>query len=235
MFIRILLRRIIFKIAKNSILFKRLDLHLEDILKKKFPAGSEFNFVQVGANDGISHDWLYDFVKERKSSGIVIEPLHDFFTQLKENYSFSKDVIPLQYAVHATAKEINLYRVQKEFLSNYPDWAGGIASFSAEHLHSSGLIDPSHIIQEKVPAKPLNDILEKNYKAKKIDLFQIDTEGYDLEILKMLDLTKFTPSYIKMEYVVLSKDEIIQAKQLLSNSNYNYFFEGGDLIAVRKN
>jgi hypothetical protein len=103
---------------------------------------------------------------------------------------------------------------------------------SREHLQSSGLIDPQHIVEEQVQAKHLMDIIHNDYAQKNIDLFQVDTEGYDWEILKMLDLSKYTPRFIKLEYVNLSAEEISQVKSLLHNNGYVVYFEGLDLIGI---
>jgi hypothetical protein len=44
-------------------------------------------FIQIGANDGKTHDPLYKFVTEFGWSGILLEPLPDIFERLKANYA----------------------------------------------------------------------------------------------------------------------------------------------------
>ena len=58
---------------------------LSSYIRKK----GKLSFIQIGANDGISSDPLYRFVKRNrgKVKGIVVEPLPDFFVKLKKNYS----------------------------------------------------------------------------------------------------------------------------------------------------
>ena len=41
-----------------------------------------FRFVQVGANDGVSHDPINAFVTRNRLAGVVIEPLPDVFAKL---------------------------------------------------------------------------------------------------------------------------------------------------------
>ena len=45
----------------------------------------------------------------------------------------------------------------------------------------------------------LNDILESQ-NVTKIDFFSLDVEGYELEVLKGLDLKRFTPKVILVEW-----------------------------------
>lgn len=228
---RIFLRRVFYKLSKNSGLYKKVDLQLEEILKKKFRPGSDFYFIQVGANDGVSHDWLYDFVKDRKSYGVVIEPLPDFFALLKKNYSYTPRVKPLHCAVHASANDISLFRVDAAALKDLPDWAGGIASVSLDHFKNSP-VDPKHIVEEKVPARHLMEIIKNDYKHQRIDLLQIDVEGYDWEVLKMLDFHQYKPAFVKMEYVNLSEADIAATRALLARNGYMMYYEGIDLIAL---
>ena len=52
--------------------FRYTVLNLNRILEKNYPIKSVFNFIQVGANDGVSFDTLFEFVKKRDVSGILI-------------------------------------------------------------------------------------------------------------------------------------------------------------------
>lgn len=56
------------------------------ILERNFPKKRKFSFIQVGANDGISFDFLYEFAISRQSSGSVIGPVIDYFKELVINY-----------------------------------------------------------------------------------------------------------------------------------------------------
>jgi len=61
------------KKLRNKILNCRL------ILENNYKQESSFNFIQVGANDGVSFDFLYDFLIKRNSKGIVIEPIKEYY------------------------------------------------------------------------------------------------------------------------------------------------------------
>ena len=66
---------------------------------------------------------------------------------------------------------------------------------------------------------PLMDIIKKS-KFKTIDLLQIDTEGFDYEVLKMFDFKIFSPILVQFEYVHLSKNDYKNSVNLLSNNGY---------------
>jgi hypothetical protein len=89
------------------------------------------------------------------------------------------------------------------------------------------------MVQETVEADTLSNLLEKNLESDRIDLFQIDVEGYDFEVIKSLDFGKYRPSIIKYEHVNLSILDQNLAKIHLKAYGYFLFKEGGDTIAVR--
>ena len=52
----------------------------------------DFFFVQIGANDGINHDPLHEYVTKYNLSGLVVEPQPDVFELLRKNYESFKKV-----------------------------------------------------------------------------------------------------------------------------------------------
>ena len=60
--------------------------------------------------------------------------------------------------------------------------------------------------------------LIENYNIKKINLLQVDTEGYDYHILNMV-LNKIQPEAINFEYNLLPPNELKLAEELLKDYN----------------
>lgn len=228
----ILARRLIAPFYKGERKLPLLHCSFSKILSKNFQPGSTFSFIQVGAYDGVSHDILFEFVRERRSSGIVIEPLRDIFLHLAENYSFNKNIIPVNIAVHSTLKEITLYRVDPHHFSELPDWVGGISSIDRLH-HQKTNIPSEMIIAEKVPALPLMKIINDYYTEKSVNLLQIDTEGYDFEVLQSLSFDMLRPDVIKIEYVHLTADTIKAAIKLLRGKDYFCMYDQRDLLGIQ--
>lgn len=201
------------------------------ILEKNFPKDNAFNFLQVGANDGVSFDFLYSFVTHRKVSGIVIEPIKEYYQELCENYKSYPNVLTVNKAVHETATTATIYKIDTESAKIYPDWVKGIASFDRTHLTKFEFIDPEHIVEEEVIAAHLMDIVNGNI-LESLDYFQVDTEGYDFKVIEMFDFTNYTPKMVKAEYINLSKPEKRAIKRKLRRHGYYVFIQGLDVIGI---
>ena len=229
----------IFKLGYNKIVGKtisilskrRFSLNTEKILKSNFPSDTIFTFIQVGGNDGISFDFLFDFVTSRKSKGVIIEPIPVYYNELHNNYMKYPDILTVNKAVHPEKEKENIYKIKDENLRDYPDWAKGIASFNKQHL-SKIITDLSdaHIEELEVQCDTLMNITSPFLND--IDYLQIDTEGFDYEVLKQIDFNKYFPSIIKYESVNLENETAAQAVKLLRSQGYFCFAEGIDTIAV---
>jgi FkbM family methyltransferase len=191
-----------------------------------------FKFVQVGANDGVRFDRLYGLVTLARVPGVAIEPLPDVYARLRQNYSDYPNVMTVNAAVHATEKSMAIYRVDTSFAKEKNDWMGGIASFSRRHLENHG-VPEGRILTEQVPCRPLMDILE-DCNALDAMYLQTDTEGYDGEILRMIDFARFHPSLIKFEAEHLTSGEYELIVDLLRGHGYRVFRDGLDAFAHQR-
>jgi FkbM family methyltransferase len=169
-------------------------LILDDQRKK---AGDDFFFVQVGACDGVSFDFLYDFVTTHRLKGIAIEPLPDLYKELKANYADYPGVVPLNVGLHSTATEMKMYRIASD-AEDLPEWVKGISSMDPEH-HKLYNVATKHVVTESVQCTSWKGFVEQHHVTR-IDYLQLDTEGYDYEILEMLDLQQLRPAVIKFEH-----------------------------------
>lgn len=208
--------------------------HLRPILENNFK--KTFKFVQVGANDGKSFDYLYDFVTVRNSIGVVIEPIAQYFKELKKNYKDCQNIKCLNVAVHATLSQVVIFKINPEFEQLYPDWVRGSASINSTHITNCiANVNFDHLVEELVQAKNINKILEENSLNINVDYLQIDTEGYDYEVLNQINFNLFKPSIIRYEFVNLTEEEKGKSKILLKAHDYYLFDEGSDKIAINFN
>lgn len=201
------------------------------ILEKNFPEKSSFSFLQVGANDGVSFDFLYNFVINRKSNGIVIEPIKEYYKELCENYKNQPEILKINKAINKTAGNVTLYKIDSTKIYFYPDWVKGIASFNLNHLRKFDFIKKEHILEEIVIAEPLMNIVNE-CNISSFDYFQVDTEGYDYEVVDMFDFKKYKPKMVKAEYVNLTAEEKKKIKIKLRANSYYVFFQGLDIVGV---
>lgn len=94
----------------------RFEKKVENLAWLRNPKRSnkKVKFIQIGANDGIRFDNLFFTVTDHKWSGLVIEPMKDYFERLKLNYRDNPEVIPLNLAIHPTKKFIQIYKVNRK-------------------------------------------------------------------------------------------------------------------------
>jgi FkbM family methyltransferase len=150
---------------------------------------------------------------------------------LKINFEYNSKILAINKAIHPTASEVTMYKIKPSSLHQYPDWIKGIASLDKNHYLKSK-VDRIDIIEELVKAETLNSILDENPSLKDIDYLQIDTEGFDYEVLKMVDFKLLNPKMIKFESVNLNLKEKIASKNLLIKYGYYNFDEFGDTISI---
>jgi FkbM family methyltransferase len=191
----------------------------------------DFFFIQVGANDGRSYDPIYELVTQHELAGLAIEPLPDMYELLKNTYLKYPKVRTANFAIHRTEKEVTLYRVRAN--ADVADWAHGIASLDPSHHHRSNTRSDL-IVAEKVPALSLKEVFER-FGIKKFDFLQVDAEGYDAEIIRMLLETDIRPNIIQFEYGYgnMCRKELLELVERLFESGYWISMQENDCIAYR--
>ncbi|GAA4039895.1 FkbM family methyltransferase [Flavobacterium chungnamense] len=222
-----------YKISKaNNFVF--LDSLLNKLLAKK----GTIEFIQIGGNDGVNDDPLHHFLtwNSTKVSGFILEPVNDYFKELEKNYSDYPTIKTLNLAIHNSEKEMIMQRVNPASVNEVPKYSKGIASFMKGH-HVNCKIASEHIIEEKVNCMSLSELIEKN-SIKNIDLLQIDTEGYDAEIILNIDFEKYKPSIINFEYYIpqtMSKETYDKILKVLNENDYEIWMEINDITAYQRN
>ena len=199
-------------------------------------------FIQVGSNDGFQNDLLYKFILRDQWKGILIEPQPKPFKILSYIYR-KKNVKLLNVAIDNKSKSRKLYKIA---VSN-SRWARGLSSFDEAKI--KGLIYSKRVIRKsknegvKMPLNPetfvafdevkcvsFDDLIAKN-TIKKIDLLQIDTEGYDFELLKQFPFETLKPNVIIFENIHLSTEDCKNAESLLEKQAYQLKDFGSDTLA----
>ncbi len=192
-------------------------------------------FVEIGAMDGIKHDAMYRHIVSNLGwSGILVEPLPDMFAKLKHNYLTRKNLRFENVAITKRNGKAQITRIPTEKVNHEcPDWADGISTFKPDnHIISRYDFLKPHAVKELVSTMTFAKLVDK-YAIKRIDLLQIDTEGYDKEIFDDIWAAGFRPSIIKLEILYIVHMEILELTQLLTGNGYICFIQGEDLIAVQ--
>lgn len=209
-----------------------MDTVFHAILERFAKNIQDFFFVQIGANDGVTQDPIFPFVVKHGWTGILVEPQENVFAKLVANYSrhgmkagfvFEKVAI-----AEARGKVLLHSRAGSEFglgASLMPDeYFMNVKPQAWKNRAARG-----EAVQVEVDAMTLDDLLQK-HDVKKVDMFQIDVEGYDDNIIRMIDFERYTPFLVNYE-----SDKLGQKKQeceeLLQRHGYALHHHGLDTLA----
>ena len=222
------IKKIIRKMGYEILKLGEVNL-LDSIIYKFY--NPKFFFIQIGANDGKRFDPIFEIVNELNLSGLVIEPIKEYFEDLVKNYSDSANVFPINKAIYSESTELIMFKHIRD--REAPDWVNGIASIKKEHYKKSG-INEKYIIEEVVDAITYEKLFN-DYKISNIDLLVIDTEGYDYDLIKMFPFEKYRPKIIYFEYRpkenVMTKEQFVEILILLTLNQYKIITTENDCIA----
>jgi FkbM family methyltransferase len=154
-------------------------------------------FIEVGGNDGYSQSNTYYLEKFLGWRGILVEGIPHLYKQCQStrnkssvyNYAlvssdFKEDFVEMHYA--------NLMSVVEGSLKSNENQVKQIE----KGLEIQKIKDTYSL---KVPTKTLESILCEYTELPQIDFFSLDVEGYELDVLQGLNITKYQPRYILVE------------------------------------
>jgi FkbM family methyltransferase len=206
--------------------------YLFDLARRR---GRDVFFLQIGANDGVRWDPIHYFVSRYGWSGILMEPVRRLYDSLVANYRNERGLIFENVALAETDEPRTFYRVN--MTNDLPDFCDGLGSFNRDIILSHRSLVPDiekHIVEEVVECLSFRSLTAK-HRTKRIDLVMIDVEGYELAILRQIDLVQFRPELIIYEHAHLAEDDQKAAEQLLSSHGYNvYQVLGTNSVAIPK-
>lgn len=193
------------------------------------------SFIQIGSNDGISGDPIYKYVVSKKWRGILVEPVPSLFIRLKESYKNYKENLIFENSAIATKNgKAKFYRLKETADPNMPKWYDQLGSFNKEivirHKEEIPNFD-SLLIEDTINTITFNSLIKK-YNFFDINLIHVDTEGFDYEILKLIDFGRIKPKIILYEHKHLHPKDHKKSIQLLQKNGYRLFVDGRDTIAI---
>jgi FkbM family methyltransferase len=149
-------------------------------------------YFQIGTNTG--DDWFRRKVLQDKPEIVIlVEPNQQLLEIIQENY----EVISAFSQVHIYINAIHYEDNQTITLFN----PGQEENFSNAHFS----VVPMNNWNTEAKALQIEansitfDTICKNHKIDTIDYLQIDTEGFDSEIIKMIDFTKYKIYKLRFE------------------------------------
>jgi FkbM family methyltransferase len=211
-----------------------LRLAVHDAVRRHLDSGHGLNTfwcVQIGAHDGVSFDPVREYITGCGFPALLVEPQPDIFTRLKENYHGFDNVIFENVAVAHREGTVPLYRYRAGANISYE--MSTLSSMSKVVLERGSHRGSTDIEEIHVPARTLPGLLKK-YAIREIGLLQIDTEGFDFEVIKMVDFEKSKPVIINFEDGFLSRKERNACLELLRDQGYRVLKNGLDTVAYQQ-
>jgi FkbM family methyltransferase len=206
--------------------FQMLRMVVESVLSP------DFQVVQIGANDGFSDDPAAEIIRTHDLKALLVEPIVPMYRKLVEYYAGFPNVTCENCAIARQDGTMTLYTVRPD--PSLPRYVTRLASFDRNIvLRQRGTVPTiaRFIEPVQVPAITLQTLLGK-HDIDRLDWLQLDTEGFDFEIIKMLFETPFRPRVISFESVLLSREDKLACAKALRREGYRYVTVDRDTIAI---
>lgn len=225
--------RFAFLDARQGELGGVVPIDFEAVLLAYLAARKDFFFVQIGAHEGQAGDPLCDLVIARGLPGVLVEPQPEIFARLRSNYAQHSQLRFEQAAIAPADGTVAFYRVDPEFWrdnglnpgseSEISSLDPGQIRFHVELFGGKALAarESEYLVCDQVPALTLKTLLAR-HGVDRYDLLQIDAEGFDYEILKMVDWHN-APPLIQWETVHLKEADRVAAWDLVRAQGYRLF------------
>lgn len=156
-------------------------------------------FVECGANDGVTQSNTLLLEQELQWTGLLVEPGYVNYNKCRisrsncivENYA----LVSCDYQEKTINGNFNndLCNGLMNSIDLYPDYFDSEMIFWADKFRRENKSETT-----EVNCCTLQHLLDKHL-INKIDFFSLDVEGYEIEVLKGLDLKKIRPVYILIE------------------------------------
>jgi len=158
------------------------------------------NVVIIGANDGVHADPLYSFIKQNPKDYRVflIEPIASLHKELLDNYKEVPQARSLAVAI-SPGSVVKLYvpLLQSFLSSENPDHL-------LKHRYLKDYIDNLGMY---VPGMTLKQAMQYYPEMDRIDVLQVDVEGFEAEVLKVSSLEEYKPKVILYESISVPNKE----------------------------
>jgi FkbM family methyltransferase len=192
-------------------------------------------FMQIGANDGDKGDYLDMYVRSAHWTGVLVEPIPYVFDALAARHGTNPRLTLVNAAIADHDGTAQIYFIPKDDEADIPMWYDALASFHRDVIakHSPWIPDiEDRISSIDVPTLTFESLCAA-HDIHKIDLVQIDTEGHDYEVIKLIDLEKHQPAILLYEHYHLQPHDRDACERHLERHGYGLVSNYFDTIAVR--
>ena len=168
---------------------------LDKKLRTRISKRSGF-FVEIGANDGVNQSNTLHFEQALGWRGVLVEPIPHRFLECKKNRS-NENAIFCNACVSDDYKNEFVKIVYSNLMSVAPELDLDLER-PYEHVATGRQFLDSHEVTFTfgAVARTLTSILDEASAPNFIDLFSLDVEGAELEVLKDRKSTRLNSSHV---------------------------------------
>jgi len=191
--------------------------------------------INIGAMDGCTYDDLYRYTSRYGFKGLYVEPIGYMFDRLKTNippYNMFENSAVCDYDGTVEMVMVNKDAIEEGNIASY--FCGMTSIYPPKNglsYESNRNILETLTSKIEVPCLTFESLLKK-HGIERFDVISIDVEGYDYNILKQIDLKKYRPSLIRIEWDSISEEEKTAAIKQYEENGYYYEINGSDLDAA---
>lgn len=153
-------------------------------------------YIEVGAHDGFSQSNTYHLEKFMGWTGVLVEGIPELYRQCKRHRPNSK---VFNFAL--VDQTFTQPTVEMHFASLMSVVDGSLKSSDLQQQHLKTGVKHEQLRSSytvHVPARTLESVLDA-VQPPKIDLFSLDVEGYELSVLRGMNILKYQPRIIVVE------------------------------------
>lgn len=214
---------------------------LYDVVTTLFEKKEKIILLQIGANDGSDNFFMEDPVRDLiknndKIFATLVEPQKVEFNNLKKNYEgYEHRVEFINVAISNQNQKVKLYK------NTHQNGTTGHSSLLLRQNETNTIFDEQSY--EIVDGVTVSELMSN--KNPDIDILVIDTEGYDMEIIKQFISEEIYPNVIYFEkpYPLENNDRLglvqtgdsalYNLLDKLAEIGYNTEILSGNVLCVR--
>jgi FkbM family methyltransferase len=193
--------------------------------------------LNIGSMDGVMFDEMIGYTNMYNFNVLYVEPIPYLFERLQSN--IKNKAMFENSAISDYNGVIEMMTIDKEIIDSglvhscfygmsavYPPKNGLGSEFDRPTVEKYGKLI-------KVPCITFETLINK-HKINNFEIVKIDAEGHDFNIFKQIDLKKYNPKVIRLEWINLTDDEQKQIINIFNDNNYVYEISGQDIVGLPK-
>ena len=202
--------------------------------------GEKLFMINIGAMDGVLFDGMSGYADMYNSDVLYVEPMKPHFERLvkhkggNSNNKFENSAIS-DYNGTIKMKTIPI-EIVDQGLVHHAFYGMSVIDPTKNGMGSEG---DREVVEKYAIDTVVNcitwDTLVKKHNIDHFDVISVDTEGHDYIIFNQIDLNKFKPRLIRLEWCNMSDVEKTNITKKLEDAGYVYEVLGNmDIDAIRK-